>query len=103
MVKLFPHSPETALDITKAIPKCQLGESHTQELIIACKRTDAVVTAVTIDAMAKLILRKEIDYLRKYSLAFIHGLSPFTDVAVKKPRKQAYGKFKSISSIFVII
>jgi hypothetical protein len=44
-----------------------------------------VIPAVTIDAMAKFILRKEVDYLRKYSLAFIHGVAPFTGVAVKKP------------------
>jgi hypothetical protein len=43
-----------ALDIAQAFSVGQLGKSHTRELIVAGKRTDAIIALVTINASTKL-------------------------------------------------
>jgi hypothetical protein len=103
MVKFFSHGPKAALNITQAFTVCQLSESHTEKLIIACKRADAVITTITIDTVTKFILWKEVDDLRENSLALVHSVAPFAGVTAKKPRNWPYGKFKSISLIFINI
>jgi len=62
-----------------------------------------VITAITINTLTKFFLWQEIDYLGENGLALVHGEAPFAFFSAKKPRNQAYGKFKSIPLNFVNI
>jgi hypothetical protein len=86
MVKLCVHGPQATLYVAQAFPVGQLSESHTQELIKACKRADAVVAFIPLDTPPKLSLRQKVDDLSEHGLSLIHETSPFARVnLVQKP------------------
>jgi hypothetical protein len=62
-----------------------------------------VITVITIDTLTKFYFWQEIDYLGENGLALVHGEAPFASFSAKKPRNQAYGKFKSIPLNFISI
>lgn len=77
MVELLLHNAQTAYDVAKTFAIGQLGKCHAEKLIIACKRTSAVITVVAVDALAKFLLGQEIDDLGENRLALVHAEAPF--------------------------
>jgi hypothetical protein len=72
VVKLFSHSSQAAFNIAKRFAISQLSKSHTHELIKACKRANAVIAVVAINASTKFFNRQGIHDLRKYGLSIVH-------------------------------
>jgi hypothetical protein len=95
MVKLCVHGPQAALYVTQAFPVGQLSESHTQELIKACKRADAVVAFIPLDTPPELSLRQKVDDLGENGLSLVHEASPFARV---NPVRKPYRSWNQISN-----
>jgi hypothetical protein len=77
MIQLFFHGSKAALNVPQTFTKGQLGERHAQELIKTCKRADAVVSLVALDAAPKLPLGQKIHNLGEHRAPLIHNPSPF--------------------------
>src|SRR5210317_1210574 len=65
VVKLFSHSTQAAFNIAKRFAISQLSKSHTHELIKACKRANAVITAISVDTLTKLVFGQKVHNLRE--------------------------------------
>jgi hypothetical protein len=76
MIELGLCGTKTSLDIPKALPVRELGESHAKILIPAGKGLDLVMPVVTIDALVKLVHRQTIHQLRENRLPRIHDRPP---------------------------
>jgi len=83
------------LDIAQALPVRQLSEGHTQELIKACKRADAVVAFIPLDTPPELSFRQKVDDLGKHGLSLIHEASPFARL---NPVRKPYRSWNQISN-----
>ena len=95
MVKLCVHGPQATLYVAQAFPVCQLSESHTQELIKACKRADAVVAFIPLDTPPELSLRQKVDDLGEHGLSLVHKAAPFAWV---NPVRKLYRSWNQISN-----
>lgn len=82
-------------DIAQALPVRQLSERHTQELIKACKRADAVVASISLDTPPELSLRQKVDELGEHGLSLIHEASPFARI---NPVRKPYRSLNQISN-----
>jgi len=72
VVQSIPHRTQAGLDVAKALPKGQLSEGHTEELIETGEAFDLVVARVSFDAFSELIKRQEIHNLGEDSGRCIH-------------------------------
>jgi hypothetical protein len=79
VIKLSTHCTKAALDSTKTFAICQLGEGHAQKLIKTCKRANAIIAVISINAPTKFFDWEKAHDLGKYGLAIIHWLHPFVD------------------------
>jgi hypothetical protein len=76
MVKLAVNSSQTAFDIAETFAIGQLCESHTQVLVMACKRANPEIPTVPGHTPAELMHGQKVHYLRKYRLAVVHSAPP---------------------------
>jgi len=60
VIELLLIATKAGLDISKAFPIRELGETHTKELIPARKRYDLAAALVPIDTFLKFVLEKEL-------------------------------------------
>ena len=72
VVKLLSHSPKTAFNISKALAISKLSKSHTKQLIKTCKRANAVIAVVAINASTKFFNRNKVHDLGEYGLTIVH-------------------------------
>jgi len=64
---------QTSFYVAQAFPVGDLGERHTQELVEASKALDLEIASIADDTSAKDVHGHEVDDLRKYQLADVHG------------------------------
>jgi hypothetical protein len=55
VVELTVNSSQAAFDVAKTFPIDQLGESHAQVLVVACKRANPVVSLIPGNPSAELV------------------------------------------------
>jgi hypothetical protein len=60
VVKLFPRGSKARFNIAKTLAICKLGEGQGKKLIPTGKTLNLVVTAVAVNAKAKLVARNEV-------------------------------------------
>jgi hypothetical protein len=76
MVKLLAHSPQTAFNVAQTFSVSELCKRHAHKLIKACKRANAVITAISIDTLTKFVLGQKVHNLRENCFALIHVSDP---------------------------
>lgn len=72
VIQLWPHGPQTRLDVPQAFAEHQLRESQTQELVAAGKTTPPSIASVLRDARGELASRQKVHELRKQQLPVEH-------------------------------
>jgi hypothetical protein len=77
MIDFASDGLEASLDVPQAFSIRQLGETHDLKLRVATQLPDVLVSLVSLDALAELVLRHVIHQLRKYRPAILHSLPPF--------------------------
>jgi len=65
VVELRLHGPQARLDVAEALPVRQLGEGHTEELVVAGERMDPMLPAVALDTRVEAAPRDGVHELGK--------------------------------------
>ena len=63
VIQSILHRTQAGLNVAEALPKSQLSEGHTEELIEIGEAFDLVIATVSLDAFSELIKRQEIQNL----------------------------------------
>ena len=63
MIELRLDRPQTDFDLAQTVAKCQLRESHAQELIEAGKISNPIFAVIALHASLEFVSRKEIHQL----------------------------------------
>ena len=77
MIEFAPDGFEAGLDVSQAFPIRQLGETHDQELQVTTQFPDVLVPFVSLDTLAKFVLRNVIHQLGKHRTTLLHDPPPF--------------------------
>jgi len=89
VIQLGGPSAQTRFNIPKTLAISQLSKSHGQELIPTRKPLDFVITAIALDAPAKLIPRSKIHQLSKNRLTNIHRNPPLAKLPKEQLRSES--------------
>jgi hypothetical protein len=72
VIQSILHRTQAGLNVAEPLPKSQLSEGHTEELIETGEAFDLVVATVSLDAFSELIKRQEIHNLGEDGRRCIH-------------------------------